>query len=90
MKIVCEAALYYCSLETFMINDIKADYDDFGYKMDTNHSIAEPYGCGNMEFIPNEPTQEILDKYNITEAEYKEICYRLVEELSYHKCGLCV
>lgn len=88
--LIIEVQDYYCALEKFVINGIEADYNDFGTKIDTQKHLAEEYGCGNMEFIPDEPTQEVLDKYSINVTDYEEICNRLIKELSYHKCSLCV
>lgn len=78
-----------CDLEQFEINGMRADYEDFGDKYDCHPDIAEPYGCGDMRFIPKLPTIEILNKYNITTDEYNEICEKL-NCLSFGCCGWCV
>lgn len=90
MKLNCKAFGALCELEVFTINDIEADYHDFGTKEDIDPESAEPYGCGNMKFIPKEPSQEVLDKYKITEDEYNLICEKLDTELSFGCCGWCV
>ena len=52
MTLKCEAFSAFCALEKFTINGIHAEYDDFGDKRDINPELAEPYCCGNMQFIP--------------------------------------
>ena len=79
-----------CSTSVFEINEIEADYNDFGDKYDTDPESAEDYACGNMEFIPDgRPKSGILDKYSITEEEFKEI-QRKLDALSFGDCGWCV
>ena len=80
----------FCETSTFKINNIPADYNDFGSKYDHDTEEAEPYGCGNMQFDPVPPTQKVLDKYNISVDEYYEIAYKLAEGLSFGCCGWCV
>lgn len=80
----------YCGLRDFEINDIEADYDDFGEKRDHDRENAEDYGCGNMRFDSKPLTKDILDKYGITETEYYEICNDLEDALSFGRCGWCV
>lgn len=79
-----------CETSTFKINNIPADYNDFGSKDDHDTEEAEPYGCGNMQFDPIPPTQKVLDKYNISVDEYYEIAYKLAEGLSFGCCGWCI
>ena len=79
-----------CSTSIFKINGIDADSNDFGSQSDTDPDSAEDYACGNMEFIPHLPTQEVLDKYKITSSEYLEIASKLGEGLSFGSCGWCV
>jgi len=78
-----------CALATFLINDIPADVEDFGDKYDTEPENAEPYGCGNMQFIAKAPTPEILAKYRITVEQYLVICQKLDAALSFGTCGWC-
>ncbi len=78
-----------CETEKFIINGVDAQYEDFGLKYDECPEEAEDYCCGNMVFTRKEPTTQILQKYNITLAEYDEICYKLEEKLSFGGCGLC-
>lgn len=79
-----------CELETFTINGKKANSMDFGDTYDHDEENAEPYGCGDMYFEPKTPTKKILNKYNITEEEYYNICNELVYKLCVGSCGLCV
>ena len=79
-----------CRLEVFTINGKDADQDDFGEAFDHNEEIREPYGCGDMHFDRKPPTQEVLDKYNITEEEYDCICGELGCELCVGSCGWCI
>ena len=89
MKLELEAMRALCELETFTINGISAEYEDFGEKYDDNRDAAEPYGCGDMCFFPKASTKEVLEKYNITEEEYKKVCEEL-DVLSFGSCGWCV
>jgi hypothetical protein len=80
-----------CSTSIFIINGVKADYRDFGVKDDLDKENAEPYGCGNMQFIATRPAKpEILEKYSITKPEYELIANQLEAGLSFSQCGLCV
>lgn len=79
-----------CSHETFAINGIAADSDDFGNKGDCAPELAEPYGCGDMQFTRRLATDSVLLKYNINLSEYDEICQRLEDGLSFGMCGWCV
>lgn len=60
-----------CRTERFVINGIDASVGDFWAMDDTDWRNAEPYGCGCMEFIPDETCmKDAVKKYNITEAEF--------------------
>lgn len=76
-----------CALETFMINGKNGDLYDFG-ECETYGDCFE-CGCCNR-FSPNEaPMENILEKYQITNDEYNEICSILKEELCVNNCGWC-
>ena len=79
-----------CETKVFEINGIKAEHEDFGWKGDLDRANAEPYGCGDMTFVPKEPNADVLKKYNITVEEYNEICAELALKLSFGCCGWCV
>lgn len=89
MKLNIKAYDAYCQLEKFEINDIAADYKDFGEKYDRSKSTAPDYGCGDMHFESKFPTEDVLKGYGITESEYWEICDEL-DCLSFGRCSWCV
>ena len=88
MKLEIQRYECLCSLAVFKINGIEACYEDFGDKYDIEAHRAPEYCCANMQFIPKLPTQEILDKYQITVDEYSQICKEL-DCLSFGSCGWC-
>lgn len=78
-----------CALKEFSVNGIKAQECDFGRMEDTNKAEAEP--CGGMEFIPDEePKEKVLEKYNISIEEWKEVCEYLENVLHVGKCSWCI
>ena len=89
MKLECKAYNSLCKLEVFTINGIEADENDFGEHYDVGWYSAENYCCTNMKFFSQLPTTEVLNKYNITVDEYKEICEKLDKELSFGACSWC-
>lgn len=80
---------YPCHAEKFTINGISADKNDFGVGKDTNKGAAEPCCCDNNEFVPYPCRPEILEKYNITESEYKEVVTKLSETFYVGFCCWC-
>lgn len=78
-----------CSTAEFIINDIDADYNDFGEHYDASPDTAEDYSCGNRVFEPKAPTEEVLEKYKISGPEYYLIASQLEAGLSFGSCGLC-
>ena len=82
---------YLCALEIDVtINGKYLDSSDFGEQEDLNRFEAEPYGCGDMQFIPyKEVNKDTLEKYNITEEEYRMIQDKL-DCLSFGRCGYCI
>lgn len=79
-----------CKLEVFTINGKAANYRDFGGVFDHNEKAREPYGCGDMQFEPELPTSEVLERYKITVDEYNTICMELKNKLYVGKCGWCI
>lgn len=79
-----------CELEIFTINGKHANHIDFGDTYDHDTENEEPGGCVNMYFEPQSPTIEVLDRYNITEEEYYNICNELEDKLRVGSCGWCV
>jgi len=90
MKLELEIYGCLCSTAKFIINDINADSDDFGEKYDHDEENAEDYACGDMKFDSKPATQKTLDKYKITVDEYREVCEKLEDGLSFGCCGWCV
>jgi hypothetical protein len=86
-KILHFGGSYCCVSGT--INQVNIDEDDFGGHWDHDPENAEDYCCGDMQFKSNPSTPEILEKYNISESEYAEICSDLYEGLSFGNCGWC-
>ena len=89
MKLEAEMYKALCALRVFKINDIEADINDFGEQKDLGCKDQNEYECGNMKFIPFEPTLSVMEKYDINEAEYYEVCAKL-DWLSFGCCDLCV
>ena len=79
-----------CSCEFFTINGLDAIIDDFGSVEDLRPDIAEPYGCGDRQFVPKMPTDEVLKKYSINLKDYSDICDILSEKLAVGGCGWCI
>ena len=79
-----------CCTDTFKVNNIVADRDDFGISYDASPDTAEEYGCGNRVFEGIEASPDILAKYSITKEEYLEIVCKLAGGLSFGSCGWCV
>ena len=79
-----------CAMETFIVNGVQADEDDFGSKQDESPETAEDYACGDMRFTRKPSTPDVLSKYSITEKEYADVCEKLEDGLSFGCCGLCV
>ena len=90
MKLELKIYSCICETKTFKINGIDSDYSDFGTRYDIDEDNAEPYGCGDMQFIPKEASSETLEKYHITAEEYEQICVELEKGLSFGECGWCV
>ena len=82
-----------CVLKIFTINGKDADSFDFGktsdHKEDYDDEIVA-YGCCNMYFESELPTEEVLHKYNITEEEYYKICDELENKLHVGSCEWCM
>ena len=79
-----------CSTRIFQVNGKNASSDEFGEQDDHDRAGAEDYACGDMRFERIPATEEVLNKYGITLAEYSEVCDQLEEGLSFGSCGWCV
>ena len=76
-----------CSLQTFIINTIRADMDDFG---ESESEGDGEYGCAYHRFVADDKvTDAILNKYGISPSEYAEICEELESVLNVGSCGWC-
>jgi hypothetical protein len=76
-----------CSLEIFTIKGKEANIDDFGHGEAEGH---EDYCCQGWYFHTKPvPEDDVLVKYGISPAEYKEICEALESELAVGDCGWC-
>jgi hypothetical protein len=89
MKLELEFGSAFCYTPVFIINDIKADSDDFGEKYDRAPDDAEEYCCGNMLFTRVLAKPEVLQKYKITVPEYELVAGQLEAGLSFGSCGWC-
>ena len=90
MKIEIEFGSSFCYISSGTINSVEIKENDFGSHSDIAPEEAEPYGCGNMQFERIPSTQQVLDKYSITEEEYQQVCDKLQKGLSFGCCGWCV
>lgn len=78
-----------CETQTFRINGVDAEWEDFGTKFDASPDTAEDYGCRDMRFTRRDSTPRVLEKYGINETKYAEVCEKLEEGLSFGCCGWC-
>ena len=80
-----------CGLKEFKINGKNASYYDFGDLIDIDPDSADEGECGDMQFKPVKvPNLSVLNKYNITEDEYKKVCERLKVAMNHGGCGSCI
>lgn len=79
-----------CHTLIFKINGIEADESDFGEQFDRDSENNMTYGCGDMKFTRIPSTPEILSKYDISEEDYKIVCDKLEDGLSFGSCGRCM
>lgn len=78
-----------CWLKDFTANGIIADTEDFVYQYDHDPDCAPAYGCGDMHCDKKEPTQAVLEKYGITNAEYEEVVQAVCKALDFGRCRYC-
>jgi len=90
MKLELEFGSALCYTPVFIINDIKADSDDFGEQYDRAPYDADDYCCGDMQFQRVVAKPEVLQKYGITIPEYEIIAGQLETGLSFGSCGWCL
>lgn len=97
IKIVAYGALP-CEAQVFEINGVSGSKSDFGYNSDVG-SFDYEYGewddenwaCADNQFIARDEVDlEVLEKYGITEDEYREVQSQLAEQFCVGGCGWCV
>lgn len=76
-----------CRTDKFYINDIEAFEGDFGETEIFGGSCIDGKCCAT--FIPKQPRQDVLDKYNISVYDYLTICNKLMNKLCVRNCGWC-
>lgn len=76
-----------CRLESFKINGIEADVNDFGFIKTLEKSYC---GCLLLNFVPSLPQKYLLSYYGITEKEYYEIIDKLKNIFNIEFCCECV
>lgn len=77
-----------CELETFLVNGKKAARHDFVGTRD-EEPRPDSFCCGNMQAFVKTPTDEILEKYSISEDEFHEIAEYVAKILSVGYCCWC-
>jgi len=87
MNFQLEIYQLFCYPRVFIINKTKASVDDFGEFYDLMPDAET--GCRDRTFIPFDPEEEVLKKYQITEDEYNYISGLLKEKLSFGQCNFC-
>jgi hypothetical protein len=79
-----------CNVKEFVINGIKADYEDFITLYDHDRENAPNYGCGDMICDIKDINSKVCKKYGInTDSEYNDIANDLCEKLSIGYCEYC-
>lgn len=76
-----------CRLQKFTINGKDAFTDDFGTS-EMGGDVNE-YNCYHNFISDDEPSIDVLKKYEISEEEYHQICEKLKEKLRVTDCGWC-
>lgn len=87
-----------CEAQTFEVNGVEGDKSDFGHN-DDEGSFDYEYGewddenwaCADNRFTPRADIPDgVLEKYGITEQEYRDIQDKCVEIFNVGGCGWCV
>lgn len=89
MKLVLEIHDTFCSPSEFTINEVTAEWWDFGGLYDNDPDAGGEYSCGDNQFEVKEPINKVLEKYKICKTEYYLIADQLKEGLSFGNCDLC-
>lgn len=82
----------FCRLdhEETHINGHKVDSEDFVEQYDHYKRGRCDYGCGDMRAETIEPTQKVLEEYEITKDDYYIIANEIAEALTFGRCGWCI
>lgn len=73
-----------CELQTFRINGIDAELEDFGMVVKEEF---DGYECTDIRF--EETNQPPLGKYGLTYEEYDEVCQVLSSTFKIGRCDWC-
>lgn len=87
-----------CEAEHFEINCIRGEKSDFGSNVDCDsfdynyeELDDENWACADNRFVPHQEIDyDILNKYGITEFEYRKIQEMLITKFCVGTCSLCV
>ena len=77
-----------CAAETFIVNGIDAEVEDFGECKDL---VDEAYksNCKNRQFVKALPTDEVLAKYGLNLKQYAAVCAKLETTFAIGWCTQC-
>lgn len=87
-----------CEDSVFSVNGVAGSKSDFGYNEDVG-SFDYEYGewadenwaCADNQFVPHDSVDpEVLDRYGINEAQYREVQDQLTIQFCVGSCGWCV
>jgi len=81
----------------FRINGIEATWKDFGKieadipKDQTEDDFYSDWAfcCNPEKFVPKVYSFDVLEKYGINADEYRDICLKLYDILSFDGCAWC-
>jgi hypothetical protein len=87
-----------CEAKSFEVNGIAGDKSDFGNNTDVgsfdyeyDDLADENWACADNQFVSHEQIPDgVLDKYRITEQEYREVQARCEAIFNVGGCGWCV
>ncbi len=87
-----------CEAQKFVVNGIEGDKSDFGDNGDVggfDYEFGplddENWACADNQFTPHETIPDgVLDKYGITEDEYRGVQEKCKELFAVGGCGWCV
>jgi hypothetical protein len=89
MKVHFKRFSHLCEAEEFTVNGQQASTRHFGFLKDLAPQDADPYGCGNRQFVAHAADPEVLEQFSLTLAEYDQVVKVLERGLSMRKCSYC-